>query len=126
MLGNIQKVLEDMENGTYNFCKNGECSCCGQCCSNYLPLTQEEIKQIKYYIKKHGIKAQNHLIPTTAMADLTCPFLDNSKEKKCTIYEVRPRVCRDFICDPKQRLIPDMQYAMKCVPVNVREVFFGD
>lgn len=125
MISGLADVMRDMENGTYNFCKDGNCSCCGQCCSNLLPMTNEEIKEIKHYIKANGIKAQNHLIPTNAMADLTCPFLDTSKEKKCTIYEVRPRICRDFICDPKQRKVPNMDYARKCSPTFVRETFFG-
>ena len=28
-----------------NFTKNGKCSKCGSCCSNFLPLTQSEIKE---------------------------------------------------------------------------------
>ena len=30
---------------------NGECTQCGQCCSNLLPMTDEEIATIHKYIK---------------------------------------------------------------------------
>jgi Fe-S-cluster containining protein len=33
---------------------------------------------------------------------MICPFCDLAKEKdKCRIYEVRPRVCRTYICSKK-------------------------
>lgn len=126
--GTLADVMRDMENGTYNFCKDGECIGCGNCCSNLLPMTDEEIKTIKVYMKKHHIKEQKHinaLLVEQPKIDMTCPFLMNSGCERCVIYEVRPRVCRDFICEPKQRPVPDMKCAMKCKPTNVRETFFG-
>ena len=43
-----------------NFCSDGECSGCGNCCSNCLPVTADEIKIIKAYISRHNIKPENH------------------------------------------------------------------
>lgn len=100
MISTLQQVYEDMEHGVYDFTKDGKCSSCGACCGNYLPLSSGEIKEIKRYIKKHHIKEQKHMIVPTreALWDMTCPFLDTSKEKdKCTIYSVRPKICRCFI-----------------------------
>ncbi len=100
MIGTLQQIYEDMEHGVYDFTKDEKCSSCGACCSNYLPLSSGEIKEIKRYIKKHHIKEQKHMIaPTVApVFDMNCPFLDMSKEKdKCTIYDVRPKICRCFI-----------------------------
>lgn len=75
---------------------NGKCSGCGECCSNLLPVSNMEIKTIKAYIKKHKVKEQRH----NAMMgiDMTCPFRDDVR-KKCLIYEVRPAICRHFICN---------------------------
>lgn len=128
MIGTLGEILKNMDNGTFNFCKNGECQKEGNCCGNLLPITDKEIKEIKCYMEKHNIKEQKHinaLLVEQPIADLTCPFLDNSKELKCTIYEVRPKVCRDFICDPEKRPPADIEYARKCFPVNMRDMFFG-
>lgn len=79
-----------------NFTVNDKCSNCGQCCSNLLPMSEKEVKNIKAYIKAHNIKEQRH----NAMqgVDMTCPFRDE-KNKKCLIYAVRPQICRRFMCN---------------------------
>ena len=91
-------------------------------------MTADEIAVIHKYIKKHNIKEHKHILPfAEPTLDLTCPFLNDSKpNEKCDIYEVRPRICRDFICDPKQRLpMNDLKYKLKCRIVDVRSEFFG-
>lgn len=82
-----------------DFTVNNKCSNCGQCCSNCLPLSETEVKRIKAYIKKHNIKEQRH----NAMVgvDMTCPFRDEAN-KKCLIYEIRPAICREFMCNHTQ------------------------
>lgn len=124
---NYQEMMSDFENGIYDFTKNGECIQCGSCCSNLLVMTAEEIETIHKYIKKHNIKEHRHILPLAEPTlDLTCPFLDDSKpNEKCEIYEVRPRICREFICCPSGRKPLDMKYASKCRNVFVREEFFG-
>lgn len=86
-----------------NLTDNGKCTGCGECCSNTLPMTQQEINKIHHYIKKHHIKEQKHVvIPAVAIVN-ACPFLDTSKpNNKCMIYDVRPKICQKFICDKKQ------------------------
>ena len=79
-----------------DFTKDGKCSNCGECCSNCLPLSEAEIKRIKAYIKKHGIKEQRHNVMSGV--DMTCPFRDNAN-RKCLIYEIRPAICREFMCN---------------------------
>lgn len=125
--GTLEKIVNEFNNGTYNLTCNGKCTGCGNCCSNLLPMTDKEIRIIKEYIKRNGIKEHKHILPlATPIIDMTCPFLDDSKScEKCTIYEVRPKICRNFICDPKQRPKLDFEWGLKCKPVNVREEFFG-
>ena len=125
--GNIEQMLKEFSDGTYDLTDNGKCTQCGNCCSNFLVMTDTEIETIHKYIKKHNIKEHRHILPLVEPTlDLTCPFLNDSKpNEKCDIYEVRPRVCRDFICDPKQRLPIDIKYASKCKPINVRSEFYG-
>lgn len=82
--------------GITDFTCNGKCSCCGQCCGDILYLSHKEIKRIRDYVKKNKIEptAKNIFVA----CDNTCPFRDN-KNKKCKIYEVRPDICKSFICN---------------------------
>lgn len=127
--GLLEDILNDMENGVYNFCKDGKCIGCGKCCSNFLPLNTSEIKQIKSYVKKHNITEFKHLFPTINITiDMTCPFLDESKDcNKCKIYEVRPRICREFQCNkpPSQIKVDKARFWNSRSACDMREVFFG-
>ena len=102
MIGTIGQIIKDMEHGVCDFTKDGKCSQCGQCCANFLPMSEKELKTIKRYVKKHHIKPQKHLMPTVEPTkDLTCT-LRNDAERKCMAYEVRPQICRSFLCsNPK-------------------------
>ena len=102
MIGTIEQMIKDMEHGVYDFTKDGKCSQCGQCCANFIPISEKELKTIKRYVKKHHIKPQKHLMPTVEpTVDFTCP-LRNDAECKCMCYEVRPQICKSFLCsNPK-------------------------
>lgn len=76
-----------------DYTKDGKCSCCGQCCSNYLPMTDVELKHLISWAKKH--RYQPLVVEDTL--DVTCPFLDKTTSK-CVCYDVRPEVCRRFTC----------------------------
>lgn len=123
----LQAVQRDMEDNIYNFTKDGKCSGCGNCCSNLLPMSQKEVDAIHRYIKKHGIKECKHLLPVaTPVFDMTCPFRDNDK-KICTIYEVRPEICKQFICDSEKRAKHNRKpLGQTRGIVDVRSEFFND
>ena len=127
----IMDVMEDQEHGPYDFTVNGKCSGCGGCCSNYLPMTENEVRTIKRYVKKFNIKPQKHLgvpMANPTVIDLTCPFMDDTKRNdKCTIYEVRPAICRYFVCnDPHESLRHEEMYQEERKNINVRRTFFGE
>ena len=46
---------EAFSDGVIDLTCNGKCTQCGQCCSNLLPMTDEEIAVIHKYIKRHHI-----------------------------------------------------------------------
>ena len=108
-----------------DFTDNGKCSNCGQCCSNLLPLSNREIKNIKAYIKKHKIKEQRHNGMTGV--DMTCPFRDEAN-KKCLIYEIRPAICRQFMCNHTQADIMKAKVDLHRINniVFMRAEFFGN
>jgi Fe-S-cluster containining protein len=108
-----------------DYTKDGKCSSCGQCCSNLLPLSDKEIKVIKQYIKKHDIKEQRH----NAMVgvDMTCPFRDEAN-RKCLIYEIRPQICREFMCNHRHEDImkAKFDFHQRYNPVFMRNEFYGN
>lgn len=102
----------------------GACSNCGECCSSLLPVSDDEIKQIRQYIKSHHIKPKSGVRApmTNHMIDLTCPFLDVGREQKCMIYEVRPLICRKFTCGKDKPLWRVDELTGRKLK-NMREVF---
>lgn len=124
----LEQTRRAMEDNIYNFTKDGKCSGCGGCCSNLLPLSLKEIDTIRRYIAKKHIKECKHIIPFAAgnVYDMTCPFRDNAK-KICTIYPVRPEICRAFICDNAQRARDNRKLLGQTrTIVAVREEFYRE
>ena len=106
-----------------DFTVNGKCSCCGECCSDLLPLSEDEVKRIKEYVQKHGIKEQRH--NGMIGVDLTCPFRDEAN-KKCLIYSIRPEICKQFMCNHTAEDIAKTKFAFgKMRVVLMRNEFFG-
>lgn len=124
MVNTIEEMLKDFEKGTYDFTCNGKCIGCGECCSNILPMTKQEIERIKAYIKEHNIEEhKNGMFLMNPICDMTCPFLNDSKDHRCNIYEVRPQICRNFSCHKENRAkIPTSVLAE---PIDVRHEFYG-
>lgn len=126
-VGTFGQMLEDEEHGVTDFTKNGECSGCGNCCANFLPVSDVEIKRIREYIKKHGITEHICRFPTAEpVIDMQCPFRDEIG-RRCTIYPVRPAICRDFRCDKSEKEIKINKalYHGKYSVTDMRSVFFG-
>ena len=92
---------------------NGNCSRCGNCCGLFIPFNDEDLPKIKKYVKQHNIKQENRLNIMTGQFEARCCFYDKVN-KKCNIYEVRPYVCRDFICNRKNWRDKRDEYEMNC------------
>lgn len=126
-IGTFEQMMEDELSGVKDFTKDGKCSGCGNCCANFLPVSDVEIKRIQAYMKKHGITERICRFPTAEpIIDMQCPFRDDVA-KICTIYPVRPAVCRDFRCDKpeKEIKINKALYHGKYSVTDMRAVFFG-
>ena len=123
MISSLQEYIESDKDVT-DATINGVCSKCGQCCSAILPVTPQEVERIRKYIKKNNIKPVSTLkILATKTIDLTCPFYEKSK---CLVYEVRPRICKDFMCNktPQEAMSRELIGNYKnLTPVNFRKVF---
>ena len=95
--GNYAELLKDGDKYGCN-CIDGQCSNCGECCTETLPLTKGELLRLKQYAAKHKLK-EHRQAPfwDWHSVDLTCPFR-NQQTKKCEAYQARPYICRTFIC----------------------------
>lgn len=94
----VYTTLDNSPSTIEDFTVNGNCSNCGGCCSSLLPLSDSEIKDIQKYVNKHHIKSSKEPVISQVDLDFRCPFRDD-ENRKCTIYPVRPRICRMFICN---------------------------
>lgn len=105
---------------------DGKCSGCGDCCGGVLPLSRAEISRIKAYVAEKGIKEQKRVVYHDKM-DATCPFRDETT-RKCLIYDVRPDICRVFMCnrepDEIDRVKMDMHKRRDVV--YMRSEFYGN
>jgi len=73
----------------FNIPRHENCSNCGKCCGP-VPVTTEEIELIRRYLGDHPEARKS----TKSKRDhQSCVFRDED-EKKCTIYPVRPMICR--------------------------------
>lgn len=80
----IKQIDQIRRDEIINYCdEHGECSSCGNCCSNSLPLTKIEIKTIKKYIRTRRLRAERHVsVPAATDAiDWLCPFRDELNKK---------------------------------------------
>lgn len=77
-----------------NCSTKGSCSKCMQCCTDFIPLTQEDIRRIKKYMSTHNVD-RNICTDEHGNYMILCPFLS---ESGCQIYDMRPEVCRGFCC----------------------------
>lgn len=118
------KVLNGINSFANNH-NNGQCSRCGKCCSNQLPVTDQELNILKRYIKRHNIKPSN-LSPLTSispsMGHAMCPFLTS---KGCSIYnvkpEIRPIICRKFFCGSDREVLVKQLQDMGLNPFSIHE-----
>lgn len=103
MLEIVEKIIkQDVKITDNSVC--GKCSKCGECCTNFLPVSQNEINKIQRYVIENNIRPQKQML--VMQNRLTCPYYDG---KKCLIYEVRPLICKEFYCSKK----PDIGMARK-------------
>ena len=92
----VEEILKTIVGGTGKITDNsllGKCSKCGECCTNFLPISQREVDIIQKYVINNKIRPQTHML--VMQNRLTCPYYDG---KRCLIYEVRPLICKEFYC----------------------------
>jgi|GEM_PF-1720585 len=118
-----------MNHSIKDFTEDGKCSNCGGCCSNIIVLTRQELNTLTRYVSKKKMKPHSSMplvMATENTLDMTCPFLNS--EGKCSIYHMRPMVCKTFVCNKsKAELCKDILLNTKgqrLEKVPLRELVF--
>lgn len=106
---NVIEILKNIAEGNIEITDNsicGNCSKCGECCTNFLPVSQKEVEKIQKYVIEYKIRPQKQML--VMQNRLSCPYYDG---KKCLVYEVRPLICKEFYCYKK----PSIETAKKII-----------
>lgn len=82
----MQKLLDVYNQIPQATCPPG----CGKCCGPVFP-SLAELRNIKTWLHARG---RVYLDFLKAYETGDCPYLDTAPDKRCTIYPVRPFVCR--------------------------------
>lgn len=114
--------------------KKGVCQRSGLCCSNLLQLNRKEIERIRRHVRLSDLEPEEkHIVETRPGVFVeSCPFLDSNGgtfvNTRCRIHDIRPAVCRNFICDDKimiERYIRNEDSTEDSVGlVDLRKTFF--
>ena len=95
----IIEIIKNIAEGNVKITDNSaceNCSKCGECCTNFLPVTQKEIDEIQRYVTENNIRPQKQML--IMQNRLSCPYYNG---KKCLVYEARPLICKEFYCYKK-------------------------
>ena len=80
--------------------ENTDCLTCANCCKTTGPMfTPKDIERIAKYLKMPLYDFESQYLTTDednhqVLQSLPCSFLD--QDNHCSIYEVRPKACREF------------------------------
>ncbi|MBP3914591.1 YkgJ family cysteine cluster protein [Clostridium sp.] len=103
----VSEFLQHQINGKVVDLKNPNCNNCNECCSLLSMITPEEYQfYLKYFstdkkgreIFKQGVTRWVEISRKLNSFNMMCPFI--SKTKRCLIYQIRPKVCKEFHCSP--------------------------
>ena len=99
------KTLVDITTSTKTFIADGYLThnCCQFMAINRLTIKKQDVTEDsrKFYTLRNGLEGEDGKIRTVAHMFMPCSAHDNVN-RKCTIYENRPQICRDFPVIPDQ------------------------
>ncbi len=98
----IFQIYEDIDQKITGIQENSCVSCvkgCGKCCQRFEPYisTLEAIPLAQFLEKNPDREQQFHKGVEENKKEWTaCPFYDHDNDNHCTIYSIRPLICRMF------------------------------
>lgn len=97
----IPKKLDEQVSAIHDeVFENTDCLSCANCCKTTGPMfTPKDVERIAKYLKMSLYDFEPQYLTTDednhqVLQSLPCSFLD--QDNHCSIYEVRPKACREF------------------------------
>jgi len=93
----LDYLMQDLHDNEF---QSTDCLKCANCCKTTGPLfTDKDINRISKYLRLKALQFSNHFLRLDDEGDyvlktLPCVFL--GEDNYCSIYEVRPKACREF------------------------------
>ncbi len=115
---NLDYVMQELHASEF---KKTDCLSCANCCKTTGPLfTDVDIERIsKYFKMKPQLFISNYLRIDEdndyVLQQLPCTFLDS--ENYCSIYDVRPKACREFPHTDRKKFQQITDITLKNIPV---------
>ncbi|WNZ87835.1 YkgJ family cysteine cluster protein [Streptococcus iniae] len=94
---NLDKMVQEVHREVF---KEIDCTACANCCKSLGPLfTEADIERISKHFRMKLSAFENMFLQIDEDGDkifqsMPCPFL--GEDNLCSIYEVRPKACREF------------------------------
>lgn len=103
-------MIKPLKFKSENLLTDGKCNGCTDCCTVALTLTRKEFYKLKDKITKEIINKYEKEMKQ-GIYNLKCPFVTNNG---CSIYDERPRICKEYLCDNDMetlaRMAKDIKY----------------
>ena len=94
---NLDYIVQDTHDEVFS---KIDCLQCANCCKTTGPLfTEKDIERIAKHLRMKSVDFEQKFLRTDeendkVLQDLPCWFLNS--DNTCSIYEVRPKACREF------------------------------
>ena len=111
---NLDYVMQEIHDAEF---KRTNCLNCANCCKTTGPLfTSADIERISKFLKQKPQQFIDQYLRVDEDQDFVlttspCPFLDS--ENYCTVYEDRPKACREYPHTNRKKMVQIMELTYK-------------
>lgn len=111
---NLDKIVQEVHQEVF---QEIDCTKCANCCKSLGPLfTEADIQHISKHFKMKMPAFENMFLQVDEDGDkifqsMPCPFLGD--DNLCSIYDVRPKACREFPHTDRKKIYQINQLTLK-------------
>lgn len=111
---NLDKIVQEVHQEVF---QEIDCTKCANCCKSLGPLfTEADIQRISKHFKMKMPAFENMFLQVDEDGDkifqsMLCPFLGD--DNLCSIYDVRPKACREFPHTDRKKIYQINQLTLK-------------
>lgn len=111
---NLDKIVQEVHQEVF---QEIDCTKCANCCKSLGPLfTEADIQRISKHFKMKMPAFENMFLQVDEDGDkifqsMPCPFLGG--DNLCSIYDVRPKACREFPHTDRKKIYQINQLTLK-------------